>query len=97
MEKLRKLIVDTAESSGLDMSCLLSEPAMTSHLPWKLSWVTLENFVLENKLKAALLSSTAVNRENEKSIPIEIYHGLLDLTSPQDKTSSSQSQGCWRN
>jgi len=67
MEKLRKLIVDTAESSGLDMSCLLSEPAMTSHLPWKLSWVTLENFVLENKLKAALLSSTAVNRENEKT------------------------------
>ena len=66
MDKLRKLIVATAESSGLDKSSLFLEPAMTSHLPWKLAWVTLENIVLENKLSSSLLSSTAVNRENEK-------------------------------
>ena len=66
MDKLRKLIGATAESSGLDKSSLFLEPAMTSHLPWKLAWVTLENIVLENKLSSSLLSSTAVNRENVK-------------------------------
>ena len=48
MEKARKLIVDTAESSGLDMSRVLLEPAMASCLPWKLAWVTLENIILEH-------------------------------------------------
>ena len=56
----------SAQSSGLDMSSLFSEPVMTSHLPWKLAWVTLENLVLETKYNTALLSSTAKNRENEK-------------------------------
>ena len=66
MDKLQNLIVTTAKLSGLDMSSLYSEPAMTSHLPWKLAWITLENIVLEDKLKTSLLSSTALNREDDK-------------------------------